>query len=81
MQPNTQKDQVTLTHMSLRAAAKALGENVYGVQMLLAEGVLQRIKVVAATGQERMQVDARSVQAEVDRRASAKPVKRKKAVA
>lgn len=62
------KDQVILTHMSLRAAAKALGENVYRVQMLLADGVLQRVKVVAVDGVERMQIDAASVRAEVERR-------------
>lgn len=68
MKAHAQKAQVTLTHLSLRSAAKMLGVNVYQVQMLLADGVLERVTVIDPTGAQRSQVCAKSVEAEVARR-------------
>lgn len=71
MQPTTGKGQVILTHMSLRAAAKALETTVYGVQMLLADGVLERVHVITPDGATRPAIRAASVEAELARRKTA----------
>lgn len=72
MKTNPQKAQVTLTHLSLRSAAKLLGVSVYQVQMLLADGVLKRVTVIDPVGGSRSQVSADSVQVERSRREAAK---------
>ena len=57
--------------MSLRAAAKALETTVYGVQMLLADGVLERVHVITPDGATRPAIRAASVEAELARRKTA----------
>jgi len=60
--------EITLTHLSLRAAGRMLGETPYRVQVLMAESVLRGVKVVDPAGGTRVQVEVESVREEMARR-------------